>query len=189
MTDKTPPDEPTAEQPAIPEQPTPAAAAAPGPAAETGPVPDPAATPAAAETGPAPAPGQPTLVANPAAYPPPPRQPGAWSRMRSRRVPLLVAVATLLIGCIGGAGVVAVGAVIADLGGHGGGRHMSRDGGYGPGDRGFYPGNGRNDGGPFGSGGRNRRGMMPAQPANPANPMNPASPAPASPAPTPSASS
>ena len=60
-------------------------------------------------------------VATPAAAPasaPPPRV-TAWSRVRSRRVPLLVAAAALLAGCVLGAGVVAAGAAVSHFGDRG----------------------------------------------------------------------
>jgi hypothetical protein len=82
-----------------------------------------AAEPAAAQAGPAdePAAGQ-------------PRPAGA--RWWNRRVPLLVTAATLLLGCVLGAGVVAVGALAVAVGGHGDDRgHSNRD------ERGFGWGN------------------------------------------------
>jgi hypothetical protein len=98
--------------------------------------PQPAAAPAAAQPGAAPAAAQPAAEQPTAAQEPgPARQPAATppyvapsprSSWTGRRVPLLVVVAALLIGCIAGAGVVAAGAVITHFGFHHGDGPIAR---------------------------------------------------------------
>ena len=110
------------------------------------------------------------------AYEPPAAQPRpAGGRWWNRRVPLLLTGAGLLLGCVLGAGVVAVGA-LAFGDGHGGGDRVNS---HDRGDAGH--------GGP----GRSGRGDGPEQPepTTPATPSSPATPsAPATTAPSPTAS-
>jgi hypothetical protein len=119
MTDRNPrpgdADEPTARQPIVPDSPHPDRPEATPPTTElpaTDPPPAAAATPPTAAAAPpyaaaAPAAGQPAAeypTAGAAVHGSPPRR-RAW---RSRRVPLLAAVAAVLVACLCGGGLVAV---------------------------------------------------------------------------------
>jgi hypothetical protein len=70
------------------------------------------------------------MADGPAAAPPRPVGPRWWTR----RVPLLLTAAALLLGCFLGAGVTAVGAFVVGEGLGGGDRHHSRNDGRGDGD-------------------------------------------------------
>ncbi|GAB1693646.1 hypothetical protein [Krasilnikovia sp. M28-CT-15] len=172
-----------------PPQSRPAAAADEPTAAESAPFP-PEAPPAPPQATPAP----PYAAAVGA---PPPRE-GGWRRITRTRVPLLLAGGLLLVGCVLGAGVTAVGALVVDH--HGdhmrvdrydrwdGPRHV-RPGWDGPGWEGpDGPGWGEQDGRQQRP--RFDRQPVPNAPGAPAVPNAPGAPAPAAPsaAPAPSAS-
>jgi hypothetical protein len=118
-----------------------------------------------------PPPAQPVFTPPPVAAPVVVRE-----RWYQRRVPLLVTAAVLLLGCVLGCGIAAVGALI--IGHHGDRGGFSRVDERGPGGPGGFPGDRRGgfpgDGGP----GRGPRQQAPQQ-----------APAPATPTPAPSASS
>jgi len=114
----------------------------------------------------------------PSAGPPSPVTAPWWKRRRS----LLISVATLLAGCVLGAGAVAVGRFVAGDGQRGGDRtHSNRD------QRGAEAGNPGRDGGPGRSGYDGRPGRSGGgdkrQPA-PAASATPSTPAPSKPAPS-----
>lgn len=123
MTQQSPPpgepDEPTARQPAVPGPPPPypATPAQPSysPTAEQPPysptAEQTATQPPTDQAAPAPAPAATAATAAAPATAVPPRRP--W---RNRRVPILIAAATLLLGCFLGASAIALGAVIVNVG-------------------------------------------------------------------------
>jgi hypothetical protein len=113
-------------------------------------------------------------------YAPPPVV-GTRERWYQRRVPLLVTAAVLLLGCVLGCGIAAVGALV--IGHHGDRGGFSRVDDRGPVGPGGYPGGDRRGGFP-GDGGPGRGPREPQQQQPPQQ-----APAPATPTPAPSASS
>ncbi len=134
------------------------------------------ANPADPAPAPAPAPAS-AAVAEPVA----PRRPGG--RWRNRRVPVLIAAAAVLLGCLVGGGAVAIGAALLDHDRPGDVRMVDEDGRF---DRG--PGGPGHRGGPWERGERGERGhprdRQPA-PAPSGVPSAPAVPSPAVPSPAP----
>jgi hypothetical protein len=128
-----------------------------------------------------PPPAQPVFTPPPVAAPVVVRE-----RWYQRRVPLLVTAAVLLLGCVLGCGIAAVGALV--IGHHGDRGRFSRVDDRGPVGPGGYPGGDRRGGFP-GDGGPGRGPREPQQQQPPQQAPTPATPTPATPTPAPSASS